>query len=609
MVKIEHSGTGTATRVLLAVAGLVLSTCVAAQWSYPPYGRYGGPPQGGYRPPPGQSGYPGQPQGRPYQMPQGMPYQGRPQGMPYQGYPQGQPQAMPYQYRPVPPSNAQGVPPSYQAPAAPSQGYQKGWGGYGQRQAASQSPAPRLEWTLSQTQPYVQQNLLLKLRLISGESLTTADPELADSDDALIQKLSGPTSSTRTGSGGRQEVVTDFVLVVTPLHTGRLELPPPAITGTRPGPYGGSERYEAKAREPIKLQVRPAMTSVRPWLPLQALTLNASVDHPEQVRPGQPVTLALELSAEGAMAAQLPNLENQLTSPDFRVYREQTLTDSGLSKDGRTLVSRRTEYYTLVPQSGGNLRLPEISVPWWNVETGTREVAKLPIRTLNIAGGSGPFNLPTSILGGSDWSKVWMPLLAVLLLLAGYWGGVFWRRRQTGEAITGGMPSGGAIAVRLRDWLAQSGRSVSETTRTGLRRLHPAPLAGRAQTAAVGLLPATSRFLMVVRKANQAKDPAEWCDRFEHGARKHLKFYGKNNVPSMTQRILELRPRADQERVARLMEQLDAALYGRQDIDFPRWKRELNHQISRAGGLMRPRRPGTRIRRAHLPALNPSMTQ
>lgn len=594
MVKSRQSlQVGRIAGVLALALAMVCATVSAQNWRYPPpYGRYGAPPQGGYAPP-AQGGYPGQPQARPYQVPQAAPYQQQPQ---------------PYQYRPVPPSNAQGVPPSYQAPAAQAPGYQNGWpGGYGQRQGARASVAPRLEWSLNETQPYVQQNLLLKLRLTSGESLTTADPELPDSSDALIQKLSGPTSTTRTGSGGRQEIVTEFVLTLTPLHSGRMELPAPKITGTRPGNYGGSERYEARAKDPIRLQVRPAMASVRPWLPLQALHLNATVDHPEQVRPGQPVTLALELSAEGAMAAQLPNLEDQLVSPDFRVYREQTLTDSGISKDGRRLIGRRTEYYTLVPQSGGNLRLPEISVPWWNVELGVREVAKLPIRTLNIAGGTGPFSLPPSLVGGSDWSKVWMPVLILLLLIGGYWGGVLWRRRETGEGVAGGTPSGAAIALRLRDGLERAAKAAGEASRGALRRLHPAPLAGYAQSAAVGLLPLSSRFLMVVRKAHGAREPADWCERFEHGARRHLKFDGKNTVPSMTQRILELRPRADEEKVTRLMEQLDAALYGRQDIDFPRWKRELSRQVGRAGGLMRPKRPGAKIRRAHLPALNPNM--
>jgi len=54
------------------------------------------------------------------------------------------------------------------------------------------------------------------------------------------------------------------------------------------------------------------------------------------------------------------------------------------------------------------------------------------------------------------------------------------------------------------------------------------------------------------------------------------------------------------------MEQLDAALFGRQDIDFPRWKRDFMRQIGRGSALLRARRPESRIRRAYLPALNPT---
>jgi hypothetical protein len=75
----------------------------------------------------------------------------------------------------------------------------------------------------------------------------------------------------------------------------------------------------------------------------------------------------------------------------------------------------------------------------------------------------------------------------------------------------------------------------------------------------------------------------------------------------MRERILALRPRADRAKFTQLMEQLDAALYGRQDIDFPRWKREFMRQIGRAPALLRRRRTESRIRRAHLPALNPSL--
>jgi BatD DUF11 like domain len=628
--------------------GLALGWGSALAWTYPPMGPYGTPAQGPYQgapqgpyqgaqqpasrgapQPPYPGGQPAYPQS-PY--PQG-PYQAPPQGgyqpLPQTAYPGASYPGMPYQFRPMQPEAGRGAPPPYQPPTGqmpgyqpptvqapgyqppPAQGpayqpgYQGAWpgapGGYGQQQpAAHPSKPPRLEWTLDETQPYVQQNLILRLRLISSDTLTTADPELPASGDALLQRLAGPTSSTRSvGGNGQREVVTEFALTLTPLRSGNLELPALKVTGTRPGPYGGSERYEAEATKTIRLQVRPAMASVRPWLPLRSLTLNASFDHGEDVRPGQPVTLALELSATGANASELPNLEDQLESPDFRVYREQTLTDTSLSGDGRDIVGKRTEYYTLVPQSSGNLRLPEIEVPWWNVDTGARQVATLPIRTLRVAGGSGPFSLPASLTSGEGWGKVWMPLGAVLLVLGGYWAGVLFRGGPSAE-------SGRALLARLRGGASEAARFLGDRTRGALQRLHPAPMAANVQDAALALLPEASRLLMVARNANQAENPAAWCERFEQGARRHLRACSTGSLPSMTERMLALRPRADRAKLTRLMEQLDAALYGRQDIDFPRWKRDFMRQIGRAPALLRPRRAESRIRRAHLPALNPT---
>jgi hypothetical protein len=321
------------------------------------------------------------------------------------------------------------------------------------------------------------------------------------------------------------------------------------------------------------------------------------------VRPGQPVSLALELSAEGGDAAQLPNLEEQLVSPDFRVYREQTTTDNGLSGDGRSLIAKRTEYYTLVPQTGGNVRLPEITVPWWNIDTETRQVARLPIRTLSISGGRGPFMLPESLSGGEGWGRIWLPFAALMLVLAGYWFGVFYRR--PGPSAESGI-SGTARAVeRMRGGMAGAARALGAAARRSLRRLHPAPLAAWARERSLGLLPGSSRLLMALRHANQAATPADWCQRFEQAARLHLRVSDETGSPHMTERMLRLRPRADRAKVTRLMEQLDAALYGRQDIDFPRWKRDLAAQLGRGQALLRGRRAEPRIRRAALPELNP----
>jgi hypothetical protein len=361
------------------------------------------------------------------------------------------------------------------------------------------------------------------------------------------------------------------------------------------------QRFESITDRPIRLRVRPAMSAVTPWLPLKSLSLKAEIDRETTLLPGQPVTLALELLAVGGTAAQLPSLEEQLGGPDHRVYREQVSTESGLSADSRDLVARRTEYYTLVPQSSGRLTLPEIGVAWWNTDLGTREVASLPMRTLSIGGDSGPLGMPSSVMTAEDWSVVWLPLTGLLLLLAGYWGGVLYATKRP-TANRPHMRPAEALVGRLRTFAAAQGHRWGRIA----SRLHPEPLVARLRGSVAKALPASSRFLMCVRHANCASDPVDWCDRFVADARSRLRFQGEATQPNLNRLILSLRPHADPVTLTRLMQELDAALFGRQGLDFARWKRDFMRQVGRGAGL-RPRkgRRVSRIKRAALPALNP----
>jgi len=494
-------------------------------------------------------------------------------------------------------------------------GYQPGWQGqygapFGQQQTRYRGSPPRLEIELSDHQPYVQENVLLKLRVVSDRNLDTATPELPNSNDFLMQKVEGPNARSRTGGGGQREIVNEFVYTLTPLHAGDIDLPALKVVGNATGNgygYGGSGggQFEAVSSETIRLQVRPAMASVRPWLPLQDLTLKANLDGGGEVVEGQPVTLALELTATGATGSQLPSLEPMLRNADFRVYREQTLTEGTLSSDGRRLEGKRTEYYTLVPRSGGKLQLPEIHVPWWNVTTGTSELAGLPIRTMKVGGESGPFGLSSSAetVGGGGVSWFWLPLVGLMLLLLGYWGGV-WYKGRTQKASAAG-PLGARLSAGLRSAAARASAGTAAAAAGVARRLNPAPLFAGTRSRLTKALPPSSRFLMCVRAADQESDAAAWADRFQDMTCRHLHFEGKTPLPGITGRILSLRPGADPEQVQRLMEQLDAALYGKQDIDFRRWKKQFRQQVGRGRGLLK---VGTRrkmFRRPLLPELNP----
>ena len=543
----------------------------------------------------------------PYGPPGQQPHQ--PQGP----YGQPPPQAGAWQFRPQPPTNAQGTPPAY--PQAVPQAYPPGQmpaPGYGpfpgqmpgqypgQYGVQAQATPPRLEATLDEPEPYMQQPLLLRLRLVTSENPVEATLDLPATGDALLQRLDGPIPESRVAEGGRREIVNTFILTLIALRPGDIEIPPIKVTGTVRGMGGGMQRFESVTDRAIRLQVRPAMSAVTPWLPLKSLSLKAEIDRETDLAPGQPVTLALELLATGGTAAQLPSLEDQLAGPDHRIYREQVQTETGLSADRRDLVARRTEYYTLVPQSSGRLTLPEISVAWWNTDPGTREVANLPMRTLSVGGESGPFGMPSSVMAVEDWSLVWLPLTGLLLLIAGYWGGVFYATKPSTKDRPRARTAAGLVG-RLSAFGALIGNGWNRLR----RRLRPAPLVARMRAAVAAALPPSSRFLLCVRHANRATDPVDWCDRFEADARSRLRFQGEATQPNLTRLILSLRPHADPATLTRLMQELDAALYGRQGLDFTRWKRDFIRQVGRGAGLRLRKSRISRIKRAALPALNP----
>jgi len=546
--------------------------------------------------------YPMQPYpGRGYYAP---PYYGQPPGYGQAPNPQGQApstgapaQPATPQYRPLSPSNAQGVPPTY-PPSAPSQpsygapGYPSGWpSSYAPPGRSSGPAAPSLSWSLVESAPYLQQPVVLTLELVSQSSPSTLDLELPSTNDVLMKTLEGPTTDSRQ-IDGRREVVNSFVATLVPLRTGELELPPIRALGR----WANGQRFEAEPERPVRLQVRPAMSSVQPWLPLESLSLKSMLDREGMLAPGQPVTLTLDISAAGATAVQLPSLESQLRGEGFRVYREQTLTDTQLSSDRRRLLARRTEYYTLVPQTGGRITLPEMSIAWWNVERGVREVTRLPLKTLNVRGG-GPFGLSAGAFSASVWLKVWLPVGALMLLVAGYWVGVLYRGRplQAGADLLKlgwrGLVVGlGLIVVLLRRYLGGwTLGSLREAVRSAwYRSMSP-----------------SSRFLHCVRRANRAETAAEWCRLFEAESRVCLSAHGDLTQSSLMRQIRLYRPGADPAVLKRLMDQMDAARFAHRPLDFGRWKRELMGQVGRRAALLHGRRAVGRVRWAALPELNP----
>ena len=140
--------------------------------------------------------------------------------------------------------------------------------------------------------------------------------------------------------------------------------------------------------EPLEIDVKSVPTSFpgEVWLPARALSLeeNWSID-PALLNVGDSTTRTLTLTARGLQGSQLPPLssvQGAINIPELRFYPDQESIDQSELAEG--LQGLRVQSEALVARSGGTWTLPEIRVPWWNIETDRLEFATLPARTVVV---------------------------------------------------------------------------------------------------------------------------------------------------------------------------------------------------------------------------------
>ncbi len=452
--------------------------------------------------------------------------------------------------------------PSWPGQSSPQQGWPGGYGGAQNPSWPSPAPAahaataqPRLEVRLADHRAYVHQKLILTLEVISESNLRTLAVELPQSDEVVLREL-GETTAESRNRGGRREIVNRQHYQLTP--------------------------------------VEPADPSVRPWLPLFSLELDARLLNDEKVAEGEPLTLVLEQTAEGMSGAQLPSLEGQLKSPHHRIYREKTETEGRIDKSGK-LIGRRMDRFTLVPQEGNRVQIPAVRVDWWNAERRRKETAIIPARLL----GSGELfddlsekftDMPFAGLG---W-VFWVPMILFAFFAGLYWSWVWARSRSLSQG--------------LRNWLGLVLHPLSSRVQPLAAKLSPQRQLHRVRRLFANLLPRSYRLWYCVRAADQETDPDDWAQVLRFLLNRRLGITAQRPMAQLAEEIIRLhRPKRPDE-LRHLLRQLEAGLFGDHPAisDFARWKRAFKRQI-RPNPLrlllMRVRRTGSNPHQ--LPALNP----
>ena len=316
--------------------------------------------------------------------------------------------------------------------------------------AASGAPPIFIETSIVPTNPYVQQAMVFTERLYYAVTLINGAFDAPKTDNGDARQIGADTTSSVMLQGHRYNVLERHYLLQ-PEHSGAMHISGPGFVGQSMGDAGDVFDDAAATRavgKAIDVQVRARPPQARdPWLPAHALAI--SVDPPSApLHAGEPFSIVVKLDGEGVTAAQLPEIALPAIA-GAQMYPEPSST-AEQQRDGR-LLAERTRRFAIVPGRAGELRLPSLEVPWWDVASDRAAIARLALPVLpvlpaaanqNDAGNAASThdgnagtnatprsdNMPLGSSTGVSAARGWQVAtlcLAAMLLLSLWWG---WRR-------------------------------------------------------------------------------------------------------------------------------------------------------------------------------------
>lgn len=230
-----------------------------------------------------------------------------------------------------------------------------------------------IESSVSKETVYVQEQLILTVKIHHAVGLSEASITEPDIADARVQKLGEDQKSETLIKGMRYSVI-ERNYAIFPQASGQLQVPEQLLNARTLSRFGTMFRADGQVvrvkSKPITVTVLPkpdAFPANEPWLPAAALVINDSwAELDLRVRAGEPVTRTITVTARGVSAAQLPVIQLPQVA-GLKMYPDQPQLDEQATAQG--LVAEQTSATAIVPTREGNYSIPQIRIYWWNTTT------------------------------------------------------------------------------------------------------------------------------------------------------------------------------------------------------------------------------------------------
>lgn len=237
------------------------------------------------------------------------------------------------------------------------------------------------------TDSFVQAQLIYTVKVY--RSVATRQPRLSEPDISGVEVLvevAGEERSYESILNGKAYNVVERVYAIFPQESGQIAIAPARFEARvlRDGRITGRKIFES---EPIDVVVNPIPPPPdgypdAVWFPARDVTLSEEWSRaPDRLPAGEPVTRHITVTALGQLSTQIPVIDPDV-GDTIKIYPDKPeLHDTAEASGIRAI---RKDQYALIGIEPGDVELPELRLPWWNIDVGEWQFARLPGTSISI---------------------------------------------------------------------------------------------------------------------------------------------------------------------------------------------------------------------------------
>lgn len=234
---------------------------------------------------------------------------------------------------------------------------------------------------------FVQAQLLYTVKVY--RSVPTRQPRLSEPDirgvEVLIE-VAGEERSYESILNGKAYNVVERVYAIFPQESGQVTIAPARFEARvlRDGRITGRKIFESEGINIVVNPIPPPPDGFpdAAWFPARDVTLSQTWSRePDRLPAGEPITRHITVTALGQLSTQIPVI-NPAVADTIKIYPDKPELRDMAEASGIRAV--RSDQYAMIGISPGEVHLPELQLPWWNIDAGEWQLASLPGTTINI---------------------------------------------------------------------------------------------------------------------------------------------------------------------------------------------------------------------------------